>query len=175
MLSGDYAIALGARLRAVRRKHGLSLQDVEEQSSGRLTAVMLGCYERGDRAVSARRLCDLADVYGIPISTLLPEAQQVRSRESATTVVLNIKRLSQMSAEQAGPLARYAATICSQRGVDSGRWLPIRGEDLKSLAIIYGISAKELTDRLISWRVVAPDARSALGETEPSPGDVRGG
>ena len=47
----DYAKALGARLRAIRTQQGLSLHGVEEKSQGRWKAVVVGSYERGDRAV----------------------------------------------------------------------------------------------------------------------------
>ena len=42
-----------------------------------------------------------------------------------------------MPAEKAGPLARYAATIQSQRGDYNGRVLSIRQDDLRTLAVIY--------------------------------------
>ena len=42
-----------------------------------------------------------------------------------------------MPAEQAGPLARYAATIQSQRGDYNGKVLSIRQDDLRTLAVIY--------------------------------------
>ena len=47
-----------------------------------------------------------------------------------------------MPAEQAGPLARYAHAIQSQRGDYNGKVLSIRGEDLRSLAVIYDVSPR---------------------------------
>jgi len=158
----DYAKALGARLRAIRNQQGLSLQGVEEKSSGRWKAVVIGSYERGDRAVTVQKLAELANFYSIPIAELLPDARPVRGGDPATKVVLTLERLGQLPADQAGPLARYAATIQSQRGDYNGRVLSIRSEDLKSLAIIYDITPGELTDQLISWGVLAPDARPAM-------------
>ncbi|MBA2554410.1 MAG: helix-turn-helix domain-containing protein [Geodermatophilaceae bacterium] len=158
----DYAKALGARLRAIRNQQGLSLQGVEEKSGGRWKAVVIGSYERGDRAVTVQKLAELANFYSIPIAELLPDARPVRGGDPATKVVLNLERLGQLPAELAGPLARYAATIQSQRGDYNGRVLSIRGEDLKSLAIIYDITPGELTDQLITWGVLAPDARPAM-------------
>ena len=58
-------------------------------------------------------------------------------------------------------MARYAAAIQSQRGDYNGKVLSIRSEDLRSLAIIYDMSAGELTDQLIDWGVLPPDARPA--------------
>ena len=49
---GDYAKALGAKLRAIRQQQGLSLHGVEQKSGGRWKAVVVGSYERGDRAVT---------------------------------------------------------------------------------------------------------------------------
>jgi len=140
----------------------LSLQGVEEKSGGRWKAVVIGSYERGDRAVTVQKLAELANFYSIPIAELLPDARPVRGGDPATKVVLNLERLGQLPADQAGPLARYAATIQSQRGDYNGRVLSIRSEDLKSLAIIYDITPGELTDQLITWGVLAPDARPAM-------------
>ncbi|MEO9220931.1 MAG: transcriptional regulator, partial [Mycobacteriaceae bacterium] len=56
----EYAKALGASLRDVRQRTGMSLQRVEERSNGRWKAVVIGSYERGDRAVTVNKLAELA-------------------------------------------------------------------------------------------------------------------
>ena len=71
-----YARSLGQRLRAIRQQQGLSLQGVEEKSRGRWKAVVVGSYERGDRAVTVARLHELAEFYSVPISELLPDAPE---------------------------------------------------------------------------------------------------
>ena len=73
----DYAKALGARLRAIRQQQGLSLHGVEEKSNEKWKAVVVGSYERGDRAVTVHKLAELADFYGVPVSELLPD-QRIR-------------------------------------------------------------------------------------------------
>ncbi|MBA2552238.1 MAG: ANTAR domain-containing protein [Geodermatophilaceae bacterium] len=160
----DYARALGARLREVRGQQGLSLQGVEDKSRGRWKAVVIGSYERGDRAVSVQKLAELAAFYGIPIAELLPGARPVRGGEPATKVILNLERLNQLPVDQAGPLARYVATIQSQRGDYNGQQLSIRSDDLKTLAIVYDVTSGELTDQLISWGVLEPQARPGRDE-----------
>jgi hypothetical protein len=65
-------------------------------------------------------------------------------------------------AEKAGPLARYAATIQAQRGDYNGRVLSIRQEDLRTLAVIYDETPSQLTEQLITWGVLNPEARRAL-------------
>ena len=71
-------------------------------------------------------------------------------------------QLSSVPADKAAPLARYAATIQSQRGDYNGRILSIRQEDLRSLAVIYDASPSALTEQLIDWGVLSSDARRAL-------------
>jgi transcriptional regulator with XRE-family HTH domain len=71
-----YAIALGERLRQARLSRDLSLRDVEDE--GLIKAVTLGSYERGDRAISARRLRDVAWFLDVDGAWLLmgPDASQ---------------------------------------------------------------------------------------------------
>ncbi len=156
---GDYAKALGAKLRAIRQQQGLSLHGVEQKSGGRWKAVVVGSYERGDRAVTVQKLAELADFYGVPVVELLPEGRVPSGAEPATKIVINLERLQQLPAEKVGPLARYAATIQSQRGDYNGKVLSIRTEDLRSLAIIYDMTPGELTEQLIDWGVLPPEAR----------------
>jgi transcriptional regulator with XRE-family HTH domain len=157
----DYAKALGSRLRAIRTQQGLSLHGVEEKSEGRWKAVVVGSYERGDRAVTVQRLAELADFYGIPVAELLPEGVSGSPVEPVPRIVIDLEQLSKVPVDQAAPLARYAATIQSQRGDYNGRVLSIRQEDLRSLAILYDASPAALTDQLIDWGVLNPEARRA--------------
>ena len=156
---GAFALALGSRLRAVRQRARLSLQAVEQASGGRWKAVVIGSYERGDRAVTVQRLVELADFYGVPVGDLIPDPH---APQGAPRIILNLDRLSGVPREQAMPLTRYAATIQAQRGGPGGPTLPIRVEDLRALAVIYDASPKALTEQLISWGVVGDDARQAI-------------
>src|SRR5438309_7876519 len=72
-MPSEYAKSLGSRLRSIRQQQGLSLQGVEEKSAGRWKAVVVGSYERGDRAVTVSRLAELAEFYRVPVAELLPE------------------------------------------------------------------------------------------------------
>ena len=160
----DYAKALGARLRAIRTQQGLSLHGVEEKSQGRWKAVVVGSYERGDRAVTVQRLSELADFYGVPVGELMPEGHALVAGavEPTPRLVIDLEQLSTVPQQQSAPLARYAATIQSQRGDYNGRVLSIRQEDLRSLAVIYDASPSALTDQLIGWGVLNADARRAM-------------
>jgi transcriptional regulator with XRE-family HTH domain len=165
-LSSDYAKQLGGKLRAIRTQQGLSLHGVEEKSQGRWKAVVVGSYERGDRAVTVQRLAELAEFYGVPVQELLPGSTPGGAAEPPPRLVLDLERLSQVPSEKAGPLQRYAATIQSQRGDYNGKVLSIRQDDLRTLAVIYDQPASLLIDQLISWGVLDPDARRAVREDD---------
>ncbi|MGF1664007.1 MAG: transcriptional regulator [Kineosporiaceae bacterium] len=160
----DYARALGARLRAIRTQQGMSLHGVEEKSGGRWKAVVVGSYERGDRAVTVQRLAELADFYGVPVQALLPDGAPAGPGEPPPRLVLDLERLMNVPAEKAGPLARYAQTIQSQRGDYNGKVLSIRADDLRSLAVIYDMPPSALVEQLIQWNVLDADARRAVIE-----------
>ena len=163
-MSSDYAKALGGRLRAIRQQQGLSLHGVEDKSQGHWKAVVIGSYERGDRAVTVQRLAELADFYGVPVSELLPDAPASATVEAPPKMILDLERLGSVPAEKAGPLARYAAAIQAQRGDYNGRVLSIRNEDLRTLGVIYDEPVSSLVDQLISWGVLNADARAGLDQ-----------
>ena len=161
-MASEYAKALGAKLRAVRQQQGLSLHGVEDKSQGRWKAVVVGSYERGDRAVTVQRLAELADFYGVPVSELLPEGAPAAASEPPPRLIIDLERLGSVPAEKAGPLARYAAAIQAQRGDYNGRILSIRQDDLRTLAVIYDEPPGVLADQLIAWGVLNPEARRAI-------------
>jgi transcriptional regulator with XRE-family HTH domain len=161
-MPSEYAKTLGARLRAIRTQQGLSLHGVEEKSRGRWKAVVVGSYERGDRSVTVQKLAELAEFYGVPVSELLPGDVMPALIAPAPKLVIDLERMGQLPKEKAGPLARYVATIQSQRGDYNGRVLSIRQEDLRSLAVIYDKSPGDLTEELIGWGILDADARGAI-------------
>lgn len=148
----DYQRRLGERLRAIRTQQELTLQQVEERSEGQWKAVVIGAYERGDRAISAAKLAELARFYGVPVAELLPEPEydQYAAGEGERTrkVVLDLTRLSEEDNPALRPISRYAATIQLQRGDYNGRVLTLRNDDVRALAVVLGLSTEDFIDRL---------------------------
>jgi transcriptional regulator with XRE-family HTH domain len=140
----DYQQRLGEKLRAVRRAQGLRLQDVEERSDGRFKAVVVGSYERGDRAVSAHRLAALASFYGVPIADLLPDDEWPRGGGRGPGVSLAVDRLRRSTDEVLSPLRRLVQHVQWLRGDYNGRVLSLRDDDLRTAAIALGIEPDEL-------------------------------
>ena len=143
MMTTSYAQVLGARLRRIRHQQGLSLADVEQRSGGEWKAVVIGAYERGDRAVSMDRLARLADFYGVPVSGILPSPGD--RTQDPSSVVLDLTRLG---APELEPVARFAASISQVRGDHNGRLLTLRGGDLDTLALAVGRNSVELRSTL---------------------------
>lgn len=151
-MTRDYQRLLGDRLRAIRSQQGLTLQDVEERSQGEWKAVVIGSYERGDRAVSVAKLADLASFYGVPVSEMLPESDTPRPPESGggEKVVVDLTRLNRDGVVEPSlkPLIRYVNSIQVQRGDYNGHVITLRKDDLRSLAIVLGLDSDDLIEVL---------------------------
>ena len=102
-MSSDYAKQLGGRLRAIRTQQGLSLHGVEEKSRGRWKAVVVGSYERGDRAVTVQRLAELAEFYGVPVQELLPGGTPGGAAEPPPRLVLDLEQTDPGPAREGRP------------------------------------------------------------------------
>jgi transcriptional regulator with XRE-family HTH domain len=143
-----HAGALGERLRHVRVQQGRSLHDVEQLSEGELKASVVGAYERGERAVSIRRLEQLATFYRVPVVELLPP--RVRPAPTANgdgvRIVIDLAALEEHR-DREPALARFVEAIRSRRG-DFGRVLTVRRADLDTIAAISDVTADELRARL---------------------------
>ena len=159
-MATEYARALGAKLRSIRQQQGMSLHGVEEKSEGKWKAVVVGSYERGDRAVTVQKLAELAEFYGVPVAELLPDSTPGSVSEPPARLVLDLERLGQVPADKVGPLARYAAAIQAQRGDYNGRVLSIRAADLQALAVFYDCTPTELIERLADHGVLVADPRA---------------
>jgi transcriptional regulator with XRE-family HTH domain len=157
----DYPRALGERLRNIRVQKGMSLQDVQEASSGKWKAAVVGAYERGDRNVTVARLAELADFYGVPVSEILPDDNGLptpAAPEARRRVVLDLEGLKRVPEEDRDPLSRFTHAIQIQRGDYNGRVLTIREDDLMALALLYQTTADELSRRLQEWGLIASNS-----------------
>lgn len=140
-----YQQRLGERLRAVRRSQNLRLQDVEIRSDGRFKAVVIGSYERGDRAVSAHKLASLADFYAVPVTELLPDDSQPRGAAPGEGIRLAVDRLRAASDRpETAQLLRLVEHVQWLRGDYNGRVLSLRGDDLRTVAVAFGVQPEDL-------------------------------
>lgn len=151
MADKDYQAELGARLRAVRTQQGLTLADVEERSEGHWKAVVVGSYERGDRAVSVARLSELAEFYDVPVGHLLPDGDE----GGGDRITLDLTGLDEL-ADEHGTLVRFVRRIQQERGDYNGRMITLRTDDLRTVATATGETLDQLLQTLGDLGVVRP-------------------
>ena len=164
----SYSKDVGERLRQVRLSHGWSLQEVERASDGHWKAAVIGSYERGDRNISATRLLELAEFYGVRPVDILP-GEVAPQRGFGSSIVLDLRRLEALGPRFA-PLRRYLETIQLQRGDFNRRVLSVRSEDLRALAVIHDATPESLTDELRREGVLGGDV-AAIDLIAPTDAD----
>ena len=161
MSNGDYAKALGERLRSIRLQKNMSLQDVQQASGEKWKAAVVGAYERGDRNVTVSKLSELADFYGVPVSEIIPDdgsAVAPGTPESRRRVIIDLEGLNRVPEQDRDYITRFATAIQVQRGDFNGRVLTIREDDLMALAMIYQTTSEELSRRLDDWGLLTKGA-----------------
>jgi transcriptional regulator with XRE-family HTH domain len=152
------ALRVGQELKKIRRQRGLSLAEVETLSGGRWKAVVIGSYERADRAISIGRLSALMAMYQAPISALFPAAALAPISEQAqTSHGIDLTRRAELQ-HHLPALARFVSAVVNIRGDWNGHILTIRESDLRLLAMSEGVSFLELIEKLevhrllVQWR-----------------------
>lgn len=152
----SYNEKVGERLRSIRKQRGLSLQDVQKLSEREFKAAVLGAYERGERSLSMPRLQRLAKFYGVPVGQMLPpepNGETVRQPRANGGLTIDLTRLETLSGEDAVVVERFLRAIQVMRQDFNGKVLTIRGDDLRTLAILLDESEDEFSSRLIDLGV----------------------
>jgi transcriptional regulator with XRE-family HTH domain len=129
-------------------EQGLSLYDVEARTRGRFKPSALGGYERGERAISLSRFCDLAAIYGTPPDRLLADAMRSIDPDGRQEVVIDLNRLSQLSAEEVGAVAEFIHKIKTDRHDYLSDVITLRAGDVEALALAHQVDTKVLLRRL---------------------------
>jgi transcriptional regulator with XRE-family HTH domain len=146
--SADRQRLIGDRLRRIRHQQRLSLADVEQRSGGEWKAVVVGAYERGDRAITVARLARLAAFYGVPLADLLPTPHADAPHGDANRLVLDLTRLEPDGSPGVAAVVRFAERIQRLRGDHNGRVLTLRSADVQTIALAVGADADELVEHL---------------------------
>jgi transcriptional regulator with XRE-family HTH domain len=144
----EASATLGARLRGVRRQLHMSLQDVEVASNLEFKASVVGAYERGDRAISVRRLQRLARVYRVPVAHMVPHDERAAPSESDRPVTIDLAALRRLGGSDGVLLGRYLRAIEVERGDYNGRVLTIRRSDATALASILECPTDQVPAKL---------------------------
>jgi transcriptional regulator with XRE-family HTH domain len=139
------------RLREIRKSKGWSLQDVEHHSNGKWKAVVIGSYERADRAISLKKAISLMQFYQVPITELFPE---IKTQVTARSVSVNLNKLAESSETKSQILQRFTKSISNRRKDWNGQILTIRANDLQFLALQIEKSEADTLDWLIESELI---------------------
>jgi transcriptional regulator with XRE-family HTH domain len=133
------------RLRIIRKSKGWSLQDVERHSNGKWKAVVIGSYERADRAISLKKAISLMEFYQVPVSELFPD---IPPQVSARSIAIDLVKLSAVQSEYSSVIQRFVRGICDRRKDWNGQVLTVRVNDLQFLAMLLQQAEPELLTEL---------------------------
>lgn len=140
--------ALGEVLRDARRRLGLTIREAAARSGTRFRPSAIGGYERGERAISLERFCDMAALYGIPPDRVLSDVLDRLRPEGRAEVVIDLTQLELLPGEEPRRAAELVDRVRRQRGSDAGDLISLRAGDLEALALAFQLPAGDLLRRL---------------------------
>ena len=152
-----FTVEVGRALRRARKTRGLTLRELLRTSLGRFKPSSVAGYERGERAISLERFCELAEFYGITADRLLTEVLQNLAPEVRAELVIDLDRLTLMVDEEGSRLAEFVEEIQVRRGDRSTRVVTLRSGDLESIALGAHVKPDALLTKL------APALRTTSG------------
>jgi hypothetical protein len=123
----------------------MTLRDVGARSGGAFKATAVAGYERGERAISLVRFCELCAVYQIPPQRLLAEV--MREVEGRGLVTVDVRRLEQLEGREAAAVADFVRQVRSVRG-ERGTTVAIRSGDLAVIATAAGSKEDRLLEKI---------------------------
>jgi transcriptional regulator with XRE-family HTH domain len=135
------------KLRELRRRKGLTLEEFEIFTGGEVKAVVLGSYERGTRAISLARLQELANIYEVPLEYFFTEPKIALNSERLTFDLRRIKSRDDLDETIVG-LRRYLSSIVTKRRDFNGEVLTLRESDNEILSFVSQMQFKEMIDYL---------------------------
>ena len=138
------------RIRQLRREKGFTLLECEIRSGGRIRAVVLGAYERGDRSMSLKKVIEIAELFDVPLAHLIAtDLHPEKSRIVGIRHIYDLRALRTLApSEQKILLSRYLSRIAEQRGDWAGEVISIRQTDVEAIARLVDSDQINFQDRV---------------------------
>ena len=133
------------RLRLIRKSKGWSLQDVERYSNGKWKAVVIGSYERADRAISLKKAISLMEFYQVPVTELFPESPPPIQMSK---LAIDLGRLSNEQSPFSSIVKKFTNAIANRRKDWNGQILSVRANDLQFLAMLLQQNENSVLEHL---------------------------
>ncbi len=118
---------------------------MERNSNGKWKAVVIGSYERADRAISLKKAISLMEFYQVPVSELFPD---IPPQVSTRSIAIDLVKLSTVQSEYSSVIQRFVRGICDRRKDWNGQVLTVRVNDLQFLAMLLQQAEPELLTEL---------------------------
>jgi transcriptional regulator with XRE-family HTH domain len=133
-------------LRAIRRQKGWTLKMVESISGGRWKAVVVGSYERCDRALSLNKAVALAAFYQVPLEVLLGIETSEGNPPYQRSLTLKIAHLHESASNvpEMRSFQNFILWLCATRRDWNGQVITLRRSDATTLALILNRSEESL-------------------------------
>jgi transcriptional regulator with XRE-family HTH domain len=132
------------------------LREVGARSAGTFKPTSVAGYERGERAISLQRFCELAEFYGAQPDRLLAEV--LRRHRGEADVVVDLPALERLEGREAKTVAAFVEEVRALRG-DTTSDVRLRIGDLQVLSTGLGRREVDLLGSI----------RSSLGARHASP------
>jgi transcriptional regulator with XRE-family HTH domain len=132
---------LNTRMRLIRESRHLTLVQAAKLSKGKISAIALGSYERGDRAVSAGKLIMIANLYEVPISELFEAPRNFMPEER---ISIDIRRILTTSNPAAQKITEVLRNIARMRGDWNGEVISLRGQDVNNFQVFTGLTTEQI-------------------------------
>ena len=132
---------LNTRMRLIRESRHLTLVQAAKLSKGQISAIALGSYERGDRAVSAGKLITIANLYEVPISDLFEAPRNFMPEER---ISIDIRRILTTSNPAAQKITEVLRNIARMRGDWNGQVISLRGQDVNNFQVFTGLTTEQI-------------------------------
>ena len=136
-------LSLQKRLREIREAQGLTLNQVAARSHGKVSAIALGSYERGDRSISAHKIFEIANIYQVPVAELFGSPQKLMGNRK---VIVDYRKLNVDTDPAAEKVKTIVKTIAAVRRDWNGEVISLRESDIASLQVFASLSALELDE-----------------------------
>ncbi|NBQ35022.1 MAG: transcriptional regulator [Actinobacteria bacterium] len=133
------------QLRLIRKSKGWSLQDVERYSNGKWKAVVIGSYERADRAISLKKAISLMEFYQVPVAELFPDNPRP---VQISNLAIDLGRLSNEESPFSSIVKKFTNAIASRRKDWNGQILSVRANDLQFLAMLLQQNENSVLEQL---------------------------
>ena len=132
---------LCTRLRLIRESKNLTLAQAASLSGGAISAIALGSYERVDRSISATKLIQISQMYGVPVNELFSAPDKSVSQQR---ISVDLRKLRVNTDAKSQRFSLVIENVARLRRDWNGEVISLRTGDLQNLQTFTGFTVDEI-------------------------------